>query len=107
MNTTIATGTRLRSQVCAGEVIVVRPAVTPVELTCGGTPMIPQSADPDPAVLAAGPAPGLAGGMLLGKRYTTAAGDLEVLVTRAGAGTLAVDGTPLVEKSARPLPSSD
>jgi hypothetical protein len=46
-------------------------------------------------------------GALLGKRYVEDALGLEVLCTKAGEGTLAVDGTALPIKDAKPLPSSD
>ena len=45
--------------------------------------------------------------MLLGKRYVDDESDIEVLCTKAGDGALAVDGRPLVLKTAKPLPSSD
>ena len=53
------------------------------------------------------PAPGSAGGTLLGKRYVNAAGALELLCVKPGDGSLAVDGEHLVLKEAKPLPSSD
>lgn len=43
----------------------------------------------------------------LGKRYKQADGELEVLVTKAGAGVLAAGGAPLVLKDSKPLPASD
>ena len=46
-------------------------------------------------------------GTLIGKRYVNAAGDLELLCTEPGAGTLAAAGAPLTVKGAKPLPSSD
>jgi hypothetical protein len=103
--TTIRTGARLRSQVCGAEVIVVRPPARPVDLTCGGRPMVALGED-----VPAGQAPdaALSGGALLGKRYTLADDDsFEVLVTKPGAGTLADGTTPLVVKEARALPASD
>ncbi|NUU26189.1 MAG: hypothetical protein HOV68_32510 [Streptomycetaceae bacterium] len=99
------TGARLRSQVCSTEVIVVRPPADGVELTCGGRPMLDIGADVPEGL---SPAPELSGGALLGKRYTLAADDsFEVLVTKAGAGTLANGGEPLVVKEAKALPASD
>jgi hypothetical protein len=47
------------------------------------------------------------GGTLLGKRYVSEAGDLELLCTKPGQGSLACDGKLLVVKGAKPLPSSD
>ena len=43
----------------------------------------------------------------MGKRYTEDTGALEVLVTKPGAGTLAIGTTPLVLKDSKPLPASD
>lgn len=95
-------GARLRSTVCSTEVVVVRPA--PVALSCGGQPMIlregedldvPKADESDAAAT------------LLGKRYADPASGLEVLCTRAGAGTLSLGDTPLELKQAKPLPSSD
>jgi hypothetical protein len=102
---TIRTGVRLRSQVCATEVIVVRPPSGEVALTCGGRPMVGIDAEVPEGL---SPAPESAGGALLGKRYTLADDDaFELLVTKAGAGTLADGGTPLVLKEAKALPASD
>jgi hypothetical protein len=96
-------GTRFRSTTCTTEVIVVRAGETAEDLTCGGSPMTTDAAV-EPA--AAGPAGGLDGGTLVGKRYTDGS-ELELLVVKAGAGTLALGATPLEIKSAKPLPSSD
>ncbi|MCU1614581.1 MAG: hypothetical protein JWO98_2121 [Frankiales bacterium] len=48
-----------------------------------------------------------ADGNQLGKRYTDPTEALELLVTKAGAGTLAADGVPLTVRAAKALPSSD
>jgi hypothetical protein len=102
---TLKPGSRLRSQVCTTEVIVVRPAESEADLRCGGEPMIAIS---DPAAQGRTPAAGLDGGARLGKRYTTEEPSaLELLVTKAGAGTLTAGDTPLVVKTPRKLPSSD
>lgn len=95
-------GTRYRSQVCTTEVIVIRPA--DVVLKCGGHPMIELGSDPAPGLRLD---PDAAGGSLVGKRYTDDSGALEVLVTKAGDGSLADGDGPLVVKEAKPLPSSD
>jgi hypothetical protein len=101
----LRTGARLRSQVDATEVIVVRAPSREVNLTCGGAPMIDVKATPE-AGLTIDPA--LSGGSPVGKRFTLADdASLEVLVTKGGDGTLA-DGTEaLVLKEAKQLPSSD
>ena len=96
-------GDRLRSAVCATEVIVVRAPSSPVALTCGGEPMGPLV----PGAPADGPGPGAGEGAQLGKRYAEEDGALELLVTKGGAGPLELDGVPLPVKQAKPLPSSD
>ena len=50
--------------------------------------------------------PALSDGNLMGKRYVDETG-AEVLVTKAGAGTLSVGTTALTVKEAKPLPASD
>ena|SRR5690606_12395751 len=98
-------GLRLRSRVCSSELMVIQAPPTPMAVTCGGAPLVPLGA-PGPAPGAA-PAPDAAGGTQIGKRYVNAAGTLELLCTKPGAGTLEADGEPLVLKAARSLPSSD
>jgi hypothetical protein len=97
-------GSRLRSAVCETEVIVVRPPADDVDLRCGGQPMVPLGEEP-PAGLSLEAA--FADGTALGKRYTDGGGDLELLCTKGGAGTLSVGSEVLVLKEAKPLPSSD
>jgi hypothetical protein len=99
----IKNGTRLKSQVCDTQVIVVRSADSLDDLRCGGAPMIPLGAQKS-ADLSMDPA--LSDGTLMGKRYVDEAG-AEVLVTKPGAGTLSVGATPLARKEAKPLPASD
>jgi hypothetical protein len=100
----VKTGERLRSQVCSTEVIVVHPGPDTLELTCGGHPMIPMTAEPAPALSLI---PELSNGTILGKRYTDTDATSEILVTKSGAGTLADGDNPLVIKSTKSLPSSD
>ncbi|ODU27371.1 MAG: hypothetical protein ABT15_01215 [Pseudonocardia sp. SCN 73-27] len=97
-------GLKLHSSTCETELIVIRAAATPTALTCGGAAVGTEPV----AVTDRQPVdPGAASGTLLGKRYVDAAGTLEVLCTRAGAGSLALDGVPLEIKAAKPLPASD
>ena len=100
------TGTRLRSLVCDGEVVIVRAENITGAIECGGHPM---SETREAGATACPIAEGLDGGLVLGKRYEFV-GDgqrLEVLVTKAGKGTVALEGVPLVLKAAKALPSSD
>ncbi len=101
----LKSGTRMKSQVCETQVIVVRAPEREVDLTCGGQPLVDMTVEPA-AGLELDPA--LAGGSPLGKRFTLDGEDgLEILVTKAGAGTLADGTTPLVLKDSKPLPASD
>jgi hypothetical protein len=99
-------GTRLRSQVCTTEVIVVRPAAHDIDLRCGGQPMVEVGTE---ITVGATPAAGFNEGTLLGKRYTTddTDGTLELLATKGGDGSLSAGDVPLILKEAKPLPSSD
>ena len=53
------------------------------------------------------PAPEFATGAVLGKRYADDDGGIELLVTKAGAGSLSVGTTALAVKNPKRLPSSD
>lgn len=99
----IKNGTRLQSQVCGTQVIVVRSAESLDDLRAGGAPMIPVGGDVD-ANLSLDEAH--SEGTVMGKRYVDDAG-AEVLVTRTGNGSLSVGTTPLRIKEAKPLPASD
>jgi hypothetical protein len=99
----IKNGTRLQSQVCDTQVIVVRSAESLDDLRVGGAPMVPIGEDTSPDLTLDD---ALADGNLMGKRYVDENG-AEVLVTKAGKGTLSVGTTPLTIKEAKPLPASD
>jgi hypothetical protein len=100
----IRPGSRLRSQIDDTEIIVIRAVPGDVALTCGGHPMIELDAQPAPGLTATH---GASDETHLGKRYTLAGTNLEVLVTKPGHGTLALGGQALTLKDVRPLPSSD
>lgn len=101
----ITVGQSLASAVDTTTVIVVRAPAGPVELTCGGAEMVDAKSL---APLGERGSPVVSGdGTQLGKRYHDVADTLEVLCTKSGAGSLAVDGTPMLLKSAKPLPASD
>ena len=96
-------GSRMKSGVCDTQVMVIAAPDGEVELTCGGAPMLDVAAD------AAGGEvdPGHKAGTQIGKRYVNEGGDLELLCTKPGEGSLAVGGTALELKEAKALPSSD
>jgi hypothetical protein len=99
----IKNGSRLRSQVCDTEVIVVRSAESLDDLRAGGAPMISLN---DEVTAGLNLDVDFSGGTVMGKRYVDDTG-AEVLVTRAGRGSLSVGATRLAIKEARPLPASD
>ena len=99
----IKNGTRLQSQVCDTQVIVVRSADSLDDLRAGGVPMVALDAE---KAADATMDPAFSEGNVMGKRYVDENG-AEVLVTKAGAGTLSVGSTALNLKEAKPLPASD
>jgi hypothetical protein len=101
----IKNGSRLQSQVCDTQVIVVKAADSLDDVRCGGYPMVSVGAQPDNAT-AGELDPAFSDGNTMGKRYVDEAG-AEVLVTKAGAGTLSIGAQALVLKEAKPLPASD
>jgi hypothetical protein len=105
----VKAGTRLRSVVCDTEVIVVRAPADEVTLQCGGQPMtLIERNGAGPARAASAPLdPAFAAGTQLGKRYVAADSALEVLCTKAGAGTLTLGESALTVANSKPLPSSD
>lgn len=93
-------GTKLKSTVDDTEVMVIKIGTGTIE--CGGAPM----AEEKPAELGTLSAD-FSNGTLMGKRYVDAAGTFELLCVKPGKGSLAVDGTALTIKDAKPLPASD
>lgn len=99
----IKNGTRLQSQVCDTQVIVVKAAECLDDLRAGGIPMVPIDTEKSTGATLD---PAFADGNVIGKRYVDEAG-AEVLVTKAGLGTLSIGPKPLSLKAAKPLPASD
>ena len=100
-------GQMLASTVDTTAVIVVRCPEQELEITCGGAAMAEANGPGATATGTADPDPDLMGGSLLGKRYAAEDLGLELLCTKQGQGTLAVNGVPMPMKSAKPLPASD
>jgi len=96
-------GDRLKSAVCQTQVMVIAAPPGDVALCCGGAPLLSLDAEPPGGA----PDPGHSGGTLIGKRYVSADGGLELLCTRPGEGSLSVGAAPLAVKEAKALPSSD
>jgi hypothetical protein len=97
-------GSRWKSAVCDAEFVVVRSPKDPVTLECGGHPVVPHAGE-KPAGLTLDPAH--AAGSAAGKRFADEASGLEILCSKAGAGSPSVDGRAIPVKDAKKLPSSD
>ena len=96
-------GTRIRSSVCATELMVIQCPDGDLDLRCGGAPVVALGED-----ASGGEVDGAhKNGTQIGKRYVNEAGDLELLCTKPGEGSLSVGDTALSLKEAKPLPSSD
>jgi hypothetical protein len=98
-------GQVLASMVDSTTVIVVRAPDGEIDLTCAGIEMW------DPKAGSAGPAgeadPAQLTGTQMGKRYADEGIGLELLCTKPGQGTIAVNGVPLVQLGPKTLPASD
>ena len=96
-------GLRLASVVCGTEIIVVKAPAAPVDLRCGGQPMVAKGEEGG----GGGVDPAHGEGTQIGKRYADENLGLEVLCTKAGEGSLSLGDERLHLKDAKPLPSSD
>ena len=97
-------GSRWKSAVCNGEIVIVRPPKAAGALECGGHPVVAHNAE-KPAGLSV--AADKNGGLPMGKRYVDADSGLEALVSKGGQGSLSFDGRAMTLKDAKALPSSD
>ncbi len=95
-------GARFESTVCTTEVIVVKGGGD-ANLMCGGAAMVAAGT----GEVSGEPAGDAAEGTLLGKRYSDEAQTVELLATKAGAGSMSVAGEPLAVAQAKTLPASD
>lgn len=82
--------------------MVVKVSGPDLDIRCGGAPMEPSS----PKVVTSGdPKAPFDSGTLVGKRYEL--DGLELLCTKAGAGSLSLGDQPIGTQEAQQLPSSD
>lgn len=95
-------GGRFKSAVSDTQVMVVKAPAGEYELSIGGVDVIGATATGGGTLDA-----GDTGEALMGKRYVNADESLELLCTKGGKGTLALDGVALEIKQAKQLPSSD
>jgi hypothetical protein len=97
-------GQTLTSVVDSTSLVVVRAPEDDVVLTCGSAEM---ALPGEPTAAGATPEGEPGGGLLIGKRYADETFGLELLCVKGGDYPVAVNGTALAQKNARPLPASD
>ena len=85
MSVQLKAGGRFRSTTCATEVVIVKGAGE-IDLCCGGASMVPVGETDS----AGAPAAPFNEGTLVGKRYASEEDAIELLCTKAGAGTLSI-----------------
>ena len=95
-------GTRLKSTVCTTEIMVITAPAEGIAIMCGGEPMNPDGEGNGGSVHQEH-----AAGSILGKRYTSEEGSLEVLCVKGGEGTLWAGGTAMKVKDSKKLPKTD
>jgi hypothetical protein len=95
-------GTRLFSQTCDTQAMVVRAPATDLDVRCGGVPMATSApTERVPAIAGDG------GGSQMGKRYVDESDSVELLCTKAGESAISIADSVLVLKETKALPSSD
>ena len=99
----LKTGSRLKSAVCDGEVMVVLAPTGDIGVTCGGAPMAPSGTETERAEID----PDHAVAIVIGKRYISEDEALELLCVKGGEGSLAVAGQLLLQKDTKKLPKTD
>ena len=98
----LAAGQRLKSTVCATEIMIISAPDGDFELQCGGAPMTDGEGNVGGDVDA-----DYAEGTALGKRYVNEDGGLELLCVKPGDGSLSAGGEALKVKDAKKLPKTD
>jgi len=101
---TLKVGTKFRSAVCDTQIMVVRGIAEPLDLRCGGAPMLAPGAEPAVGSILD---EAFAEGTLIGKRYIDETDRIELLCTKGGKGSLSLGTAPLLVKQPKALPSSD
>lgn len=97
-------GARIISAVCTAELMTVKAPKVELEITIGGVATIASAQQRDGSTKIV---EGCDGGTLMGKRYVDEADTIELLCTKAGVGSVAVNGEVLQLKDAKALPASD
>jgi hypothetical protein len=104
MSLILKPGTKVFGAACLTEGIVVRAPKDPVDLQIGGHPALTKITERSADLTIAA---GHDSGSLMGKRYVDADDTIELLCTKPGAGSFAINGALCEAKGAKALPSSD
>ena len=99
----VKAGMKLRSAVCDTQIMTLKAPAREIDIRIGGAPALL----PDEEGESTGLDPQFSEGTLAGKRYVDADETMEFLCTKAGQGTVSVDGVALAVKLPKALPSSD
>jgi hypothetical protein len=97
-------GSKYKSAVCDTKIMAIRVTAGPLDLRCGGVPMLEGAAASSVSETLR---EGFADGTLIGKRYVGSADTIELLCIKGGKGSLSPGETRLEVKQAKALPSSD
>ncbi len=100
----IKPGMRLKSAICATEIMVVKATSDNLDIRCGGEPVLEMTADGNSGAAISAD---FTGGTQVGKRYVNEEESIEILCTKAGEGALSQGDTVLGLKESKALPSSD
>ncbi len=95
-------GAKFQSTVCTTQVIITKGSGE-VDLRCGGSPMVAAGH----ASVEGQPSADMSDGTLLGKRYRDDTGTVEMLCTKAGAGSMSIGDSRIEVALTKALPASD
>jgi hypothetical protein len=100
-------GQRLASATDTTAVVVIKASADDVSLNRGGVAMAAESESAGADNPSLAPLDGHDHGTQMGKRYESADGAVELLCTKAGTASLAINDIPMTTKAVKALPASD
>tara|TARA_B110000444_G_C18767253_1_gene560654 strand:- start:489 stop:800 length:312 start_codon:yes stop_codon:yes gene_type:complete len=100
----IKPGVRVKSAICATEMMIVKATSENLDIRCGGEPVIEMTAEGNSGTDIPSD---FTGGTQVGKRYVNEEESIEILCTKAGDGALSQGKVVLGIKESKALPSSD
>lgn len=99
-------GSRWQSVCCTTQAVVVKVPEGDHVLACGGHAMVPFTMGGEVSPTES-PLEGFAEGTVMGKRYRDDERGVEILCTKAGEGSLSLDGIVVPAADTKALPASD